>query len=156
MNNGQAIGAAIERGIIGQTGLVTSLSLAVIGGLLALMIQVKIHNSGKHSTKEITFDGFQWFVSSLILAGLAIISGFFIYGMMIQMAPLIFTHEFDRVKFSDQTIDYILPDSKELHRVPIGALRWLSITQAGFFLVSVGCAAVVMIKNRPMKAQRST
>lgn len=148
MDPDQAIAAIIERGIIGQTDLITSLSLAVIGGLLALMVQVKIHNAS-HPASTAVFEGFHWFVASLVLAGFAIMSGFLVYGMMIEMGPLIITHDFERARFSDQSIQYVPPSKTEAEAVPIGALRVLSIGQAVFFLASVACAAVVMLKNRP-------
>ena len=155
MDNDQAIAASIERGIIGQTDLITSLSLAVIGGLLALMVQVKIHNAS-HPTNAAVFEGFRWFVISLGLAGLAILTGFLIYGMMIEMGPLIITHDFDRAAFSEQKIEYVPPNKKKPEEVPIGALRWLSITQAMLFLGSVVCATAVILTNRPTTARGRT
>ena len=148
MGPDQAIAAIIERGIIGQTDLITSLSLAVIGGLLALMVQVKIHNAG-HPAGAAVFEGFHWFVASLVLAGLAIMTGFLVYGMMIEMGPLIITHDFERARFSEQNIQYVPPSKTEAKAVPIGTLRALSIGQVVFFFASVVCAAVVMLKNRP-------
>lgn len=148
MDPAPAIAAIIERGIIGQTELITSLSLAVIGGLLALMIQVKIHNAS-HPASTAVFEGLHWFVASLVLAGLAIITGFLVYGMMIEMGPLIITHDFERARFSDQNIQYVPPSKTEAEAVPIGGLRALSIGQVVFFLASVVCTAVVMLKNRP-------
>ena len=116
--NNSDIASAIERGIVKQTDLITSLSLALIGGLLILMLQFKMHNA-VHIDKAVEFENFPLFVFSLICAGLAILTGFLVSGMLIEIAPIFLRHEFKIDKFSKQNIDI----------APINHLRYLSIFQ---------------------------
>lgn len=133
------IATAIERGIAGQSELVTSLSLALIGGLLFFMLQLKMHNVD-NPTSRVAMHRFWCFVVSLSLAGLAILSGFFVSGMLIEVAPIFFSHEFiSSVKFSDQ----------DIKGAPIAWLRCLSISQAFLFLSSVVFGTLAMVRNRP-------
>ena len=140
MNDTPAVATAIIDGIIGQADLITSLSLVVMSGLLALMIQWKFHNAAHPDPKKtFALNAFYFYVTALLLAGAAIILGFIIAGMMIEMTPILFVHEFTTEKFSKQDIKC----------APLKALRCMAIAQVVAFMLAIGCAAMVIFKNKP-------
>ena len=102
--NDADIANAIERGIISQQQLITTLSLALIGGLLALRLQFKKYFT--NTLKDRVFND-RLLLVSIVLAGIAIFFGFLISGRLIQIAPLFFNYEFNTsMKFSDQNIPW--------------------------------------------------
>lgn len=133
------IAAAVERGVSGQSDLITSLSLAVIGGLLVLLLQVRVHNASNPS-QQIEIKRFPFLATSLICAGTAIALGYVISGMLVQMAPQIFSHTFDlNQSFSSQ----------DFGPAPTGWLQIVSISQFLVFLGSVISGVVFGLGNRP-------
>ena len=89
------IASAIEKGITKQAQLITSLSLAVIGGLLVLMLQIKTHNaSNPQDMIEFRYACFFWL--SLGGSGVAILVGFLIFGLLIETAPIFYRLKFKR------------------------------------------------------------
>lgn len=132
------IASAIERGVTGQSDLITSLSLAVIGGLLAVLLRVRIHNVSNPS-KEIELKWLSAFWVALGLAGVSILISLFLSGMLVQMAPALFSHTFDAgKKFTEQ----------EIQSVPVAQLRALSLTQFFTFFAAVFAGTVFVFRNR--------
>ena len=134
------IASAIGRGILNQADLITSLSLALIGGLLFGLCFKPRCTTRSNPENTIKFECFPLLVIALFLAGLAIFFGYSISGFLIQVTPALFNHDFDTTKrFSEQ----IIGDA------PISLVRYLSIAQFGSFLASVVLGSVVMLRNRP-------
>jgi hypothetical protein len=133
------IAAAAERGISSQSALITSLSIAVIGGLLAFLIQIKMHNAG-NPEKKVTLNSYGVYYTALALAGLSIAIGYILTGMLIEMSPQIFSHTYENaMSFSDQ----------KFGDVPVWALNWLSITQFGLFAGSIFFGVLFTLRNKP-------
>ena len=98
------IANAIERGIVSQQQLITSLSLALIGGLLALRLQFEKYFA--NTLKNRVLNDILLLVSIGLASG-AIVIGFLISGRLIEIAPLFFNFEFDSCKrFSKQIIPW--------------------------------------------------
>jgi hypothetical protein len=132
------IAAAVERGITSQAELITSLSLAVIGGLLAYLLQVRIHNA-THPSNLIDLRRFNYFVLALVGAGIAIALGYVVAGILIQISPQLFSHTFDVAKsFSAQ----------EFSPAPTGLLQLISLVQFLVFLGAVLAGVVFIMSNR--------
>ena len=132
------IAAAIERGITSQSELITSLSLAVIGGLLAFFLQVRIHNAS-NSKNQIQLRYFACFVVALACAGISIALGYVVAGMLIQIAPQLFSHSFDlAARFSAQNFGV----------APTGFLQIVSLCQFLVFFGAVAFGVVFVLSNR--------
>lgn len=135
-----AVADSIHRTIVGEAELITSLSVAIIGGLLALLMQIQ-HLKASHPDQAITLLGLPWFVAGLSLAAVSVAAGLAVTGMMIQGAPALFYHEFDAsLRFSEQSIKNAPFDT---------ALQLLAMGQQIAFGLSVGCATIVLYRNRP-------
>ena len=136
-----SIADAVERGLFRQMQLITSLSVAIIGGLFLFFLQIKLHNAQAvfSKTSTIVVEGAWLFYFSLGFSGLAILCGFLVSGMLIEVGPILFQHKFDRQKFSSQA----------LTQAPMRQLRYLSIAQSIAFLLSVFFAVMSMLCNFP-------
>ena len=131
------IASAIERGIVRQAQLIASLSLAVIGGLLVLLLQVKFHNvTFPKATIELQYVLLLWL--SVGASGIAILIGFLLFGLLIEIAPILYKLHFKEKAFMRH----------ELRNVPKNLLRVLSGLQAIFFLVSVLCGILLIALNQ--------
>lgn len=91
-----AIAAAIERGITSQSELLISLSLAIIGGLLALRLQLLLHNANQPATLLRVLPG-RWFIPVLLLPALTILLGFSISGKLLTLSPTLYGVDFRQV-----------------------------------------------------------
>ena len=132
------VASAIERGITSQSELITSLSLAVIGGLLVFFLQVRIHNA-TNPNNQIQLRRFAFFIIALFSAGAAIALGYVVAGMLIQMAPQLFSHSFDVTKpFSSQ----------DFGPAPINWLQIVSMIQFLIFLGSIVAGVIFVLSNR--------
>ena len=125
-----AIADAVHRTLVGETELLVSLSVAVIGGLVALIYR----RNERHSP---------WYVwcgwaLSLILASCSVVIGFIILGMTIEMAPAFFHASFEANK----------PFSRhDFGKVPFSRLQCLMLLQQIVFGLSVLCAALTFLAN---------
>ena len=126
------IAAAAERSLTSQTDLITTLSLAVIGGLVAVIIRVRTHNATSNNC--FIFLHHAWLMwLALCAAVIAIGLSYAISGMVVQVSPQLYSHAFDTTKaFSDQTFEI----------APIGQVMMLSFIQFVAFLVSAICTAL--------------
>lgn len=132
------IASAVERGITSQSELITSMSLAVIAGLVALLLQLRIHNTS-HPDKKIDTAWTPLFYLSLAFCALSICIGYIISGALVQMAPQLFSHKFQKgAKFSDQAIG----------EAPIGMVQFFSAAQFIVFSIAVICALSYVVRNR--------
>ena len=132
------IAAAAERSIVSQAELVSTLSLAVIGGMLAVLIQVRTHNSSD-DTKEIFLKHIWLMWGSTTLAVISIALSYVVSGMLVQMSPQIFSVEFDYTKrFSRQ----------DFGSAPMSWLRTISGLQFLAFLLSIVTGAGFVVTNR--------
>ena len=110
------IAAAAERSISGQAELLTTLALAIIGGLLALLVKIKAHNAGPNNDPiNIQHKWMMW--SSLFFAAVTVGMTLFIQGTLVEISPQMFTLSVDVSKsFSDQ----------DFGAAPYGQLKSLS------------------------------
>lgn len=136
---GTEVAVAIERGIASQSALLTTLSLAVIGGLFALLLQIRIHNASHSETQQIAFRQFWAFWVSIVLAGLAIGCGYLISGIFVQFGPTFFAHEFDpQLTFSSQMFA----------KSQISMLRVFALAQFVVFSLAIVFGGVFVFSNR--------
>jgi hypothetical protein len=132
------IAGAAERSIISQAELLSTLSLAVIGGMLALLIQVRTHNSSD-GKKEIYLKHVWLMWSSMTSASISIALSYVVSGMLVEMAPQIFSVEFDTSKsFGNQ----------DFGSAPMAGLQTISGLQFLAFLTSIVAGAVFVAINR--------
>jgi hypothetical protein len=132
------IAAAAERSIVSQAELVSTLSLAVIGGMLAVLIQVRTHNSSE-GTKEIRLKHIWLMWSSMTLAAISIALSYVVSGMLVEMSPQIFSVKFDNsTSFGNQ----------DFGSAPMSGLRIISGFQFLAFLTSIVAGAIFVATNR--------
>ena len=131
------IAAAAERSLTSQAELLTTLSLAVIGGLLAVIIRVRTHNaSGGNKPIEINHMWLMWIAMGC--AAVSIATSYLISGMLIQMSPLIFSHNFDPTQaFSNQ----------EFGDAPILQIQTFSFLQFLTFALSIIFGIFFVVAN---------
>lgn len=135
---GSEIASAIEHGVTSQSELITTLSLAVIGGLLVVLLQTRLHNA-TNPNNQIQLRYFALFVLAIIPAGLAIALGYAVSGMLVQVAPQLFSHSFDTTKPSF---------SQDFGPAPIGLLQLLSLIQFVVFFIAVLVGGAFILINR--------
>lgn len=127
------IASAIEGGIASQSDLVTSLSLAFIGGLLFLFQQARFPPGG---TRKRTMQAMWTFWVALVCAGAAIVAGYVLSGILLSMAPPLYGHSFDTAKSFF---------SQDFGSVPVWLLWLTSLIQFIVFIAAIpfGIAFVV-------------
>jgi hypothetical protein len=134
---GSEIATAVQTGITSQSQLITTLSLAVIVGLLGVLWQSRLHNATH--PHPIHLRSFKFFIFAVICAGIAIALNYVIAGMLIEMAPQLFSHTFDATKsFSTQ----------DFGSAPISQLRYASLIQFSVFVAAIVFGAIFVARNR--------
>jgi hypothetical protein len=134
---GSEIASAVESGITSQSQLITTLSLAVIAGLVGVLWQSRLHNATH--PRPIHLRCFPFFILAVTCAGIAIALNYVVAGMLIEMAPQLFSHAFDATKsFSTQ----------DFSPAPISRLRLVSLIQFFVFFVAIAAGATFVFCNR--------
>lgn len=134
--NGE-IALAAERSISGQNELLTTLSIAVIGGVLAILVQINFQNS-EHARHNVSlrFRFLMWI--SILFAMLTISLSYIISGMLVEMSPQIFSTQFDTSRpFSAQNFGV----------APVKILQKFSAIQFFSFLLSIVFGALFIMLN---------
>ena len=132
-----AIAASIERGVLSQTELLSSLSVAVIGALLAFWLHTQLHNATQ-SSRNVRFLLFPWFWLSIGMAALTIFFGYIVSGRLVSAAPIYFAHDYtEGVTFGSQEF------AKEF----TPSLKSLQITQFVLFMLSIAFAVTCMLRS---------
>jgi hypothetical protein len=130
--------AAVSQGISSQSELVTTLSFATIGGLFAFLFQIWIHNASSGNTR-IDFRSYWSFWTAVGLAGLSILFGYLISGMLIKYAPTLYAHAFDASKtFLDQ--EFSVPQVLQV--------RYYALIQFFSFFFGIIFAGLFIFLNR--------
>ena len=131
------IATAAVRSIVNQAELVSVLSLVVIGGVLALFIQMRTHISiGGNDEIHPRNIWLMWI--SIILATLSATLSYAVSGMLAEMSPQIFSVEFDVSKgFSHQ----------DFGPAPMSQLQIISGIQFLAFLLSIIVGACFVARN---------
>ena len=132
------IAAAAERNIVSQAELLATLSLAVIGGILAVLVQARVHNSSD-GIEGIHFKHIWLMWITMALAALSVALSYVVSGMLVQMSPQIFSVEFDASKrFSRQ----------DFGGAPMSGLLAISGLQFFAFLFSILAGVGFVATNR--------
>jgi hypothetical protein len=138
---GKDIAPALIEALSSQSTILSSMGLAVLGGLLAFSMQIIFHNHTESSRpirvgKMISV----WICASCEVA--AVFLGYFISGAIVSALPILFNSTY-------------APD-KALHENAIERLdviRYLSLTQFAFFLV--GAIAIVWFVASNLRLMRN-
>jgi len=138
-SNSSDIAQAIERGIAGQSDLLTTLAVAIIAGLLAVLYQTRVLNAGLASENRIALRHMLAFWAAIVFAGLVVFFGYGVTGYLIQYAPALHSHGFDPSKpFVNQVFE-----SDNIQR-----LRSFSQFQALFFTLAIVAGIWFVFVNR--------
>jgi hypothetical protein len=86
---GNEVGSALVDALAGQADLLSSLSLAVIGGLFAFAIQVMVHNSAQPKNKIRLSSLWTWWCA-LALEAVSIGASYLLKGSVVAAIPTIF------------------------------------------------------------------
>ena len=133
--NGE-IALAAERSISGQNELLTTLSIAVIGGVLAILVQIHLQVSDNVRTIKLRFRFLMWL--SIFLAMVTIALSYIVSGMLVEMSPQIFSTDYDITRpFSSQNFGV----------APMKTLQKISTVQFFSFLLSIVLGALFIMLN---------
>jgi len=139
VNNSEIAKTVIDQ-MGNQVDLLVTLATAVFGGLIALFVQVLIHNSEPNKT-QITFKGksLRLVIAALLLEGGSICFAFFARGAITSLTPAIFRVDTSKL---DNWTDASLPSGGGF------ALRVLPTIQFLLFFLGIVTLALFMIQNR--------
>lgn len=138
--DGKDIAPALIDALSSQSTILSSMGLAVLGGLLAFSMQIIFHNHGD-SNRPIKVGKM---ISVWICAGcevVTVILGYLISGAIVSALPILFssTYAADRA-LTANAIE------------PIGLIRDLSLAQFAFFMV--GAIALVYFVSSNLRLMR--
>lgn len=122
--------------ISSQIDLLTTLSVGICAGIVAIYIQIAIHNRGKDSSKLVL----RWqdlLIISFFLEGVSIVSGYCAYGAITDATPVILSLSFEKEKMF---AEYAFSNSC--------MIRSLAIIQFLSFLGGILCVLICLVKNR--------
>ena len=130
-----AIAKAILDQLSSQVGLATTLATAISGGLVALVIQVAIHNRSGGTTTPLVLNA-QWLIlAALLCEAISLLSGYFARGAITDVAPILMQLPADSWHPStamphgaSRFRDVVFPGSSQL--------SWMVTTQ--FFAMLIG------------------
>ena len=131
----EAIGPNIVDSITSQVDLLTTLAVAICGGIVALLVQVGFHNSDD-SKKKATI---RWGCLLLVAfgaEGVSLIFGYLTHAAVTDAIPILLQLEYD----SSKTL-------AELDFEQEGHIRTAMIVQALAFGIGIACVFAVVWKN---------
>jgi hypothetical protein len=80
-----------------QMDLIFTLSVALCGGIIALLVQIAIHNRSK-TAAPLNLRGYWLLVFTFLFAGVSIISGYLARGSITSSIPEIYQLDFSNIK----------------------------------------------------------
>ena len=122
--------------ISSQIDLLTTLSVGICAGIVALYIQIALHNRGNDNSKLIL----KWqflLILCFFLEGSSILLGYLAYGAITDAIPIIFPLQFVQDKIFSE---YEFTNSC--------MIRALAIFQFLFFLGGILCVFCCLVKNQ--------
>ena len=127
------IAAAVERGIIGQSNFLGGLATAIMGGIIAIRLQIRLTGGAHMRVRWVCA-----FWIAMVFGMISIALVFVISGMMIELAPVLFSFRFDTSKELS---------SQEFGEMRITIVRVYTMAQLATFVVFTLFAASFAVKN---------
>ena len=133
---------SIIHSISSQIDLITTLSVGICAGIVALFLQITLHNHRK-AERKLTLDWENLLFAAFCCEGLSIISGYCAYGSITNATPIIFSltlepqKTFAEYEFRNATL-----------------IRCLAISQFILFLGGIICVLVCLFKNKGLLRDR--
>lgn len=119
-----------------QIDLITTLSVGICAGIVALFLQIALHNHSKNDQRLILNRQNLLFIA-FCCEGISIISGYCAYGSITEATPIIFSLDFEEGK---TFVEYEFRNA--------ALIRWLAKTQFIFFLGGIICVLICLLKNK--------
>ena len=135
------LGRTIIYAIFTQVDLVTTLSVAVLGGFVALLVQIAFHNMDQKKTRFLI----NWFYLVpvfLLLECAAVLLGYLVIGAVTAAIPSLLNTHYSLANLADQEINQL------------NLIRALAIIQFVAFFVGIICVILLLVKNRKMLRAR--
>lgn len=124
--------------ISSQIDLLTTLSVGICAGIVALLIQIAIHNHADGSAKLRLRWGDLLFLA-FFCEGASLVLGYLSYGALTDAAPIVLGLVLDSTKTFAQ------------HEFPnAGLIRGLALTQFLLFFVGILAVFVCLLRNRKL------
>lgn len=124
--------------ISSQIDLLTTLSVGICAGIVALFIQIAIHNrSGEVSKLRLKWKDL--LLAAFVFEGLALVFGYLTYGAITDAAPAILSLTLDANK---TWVDHPFQNAS--------LIRFLAIAQFVFFFAGIICVLACLLKNRKL------
>lgn len=130
------IAGKIIESMSSQIDLLTTLSVGICAGIVALFLHIATHNHSKDNSKVILKWQFLLLIA-FFLEGLSIVFGYLAYGAITDATPMIFSLPFEQGK---TLVEYNYRNSS--------LIRALAITQFAFFSGGILCVFICLLKNR--------
>lgn len=124
--------------ISSQIDLLTTLSVGVCAGIVALFIQIAIHNrSGEASKLRLRWKDL--LLAAFIFEGLALVFGYLSYGAITDAAPAILSLNLEATK---TWVEHSFRNAS--------LIRYLVLAQFVFFFSGIICVLACLLKNRKL------
>lgn len=135
------IAEQIIKSMENQMDLIFTLSVAICGGLIALFIQLAIHNHTQSSNIEMK--GAILFLVTFVFEGLSLIFGYFSRGSITSNIPKINSLDFSKIeRWGAVSFD------------GYGTLKFLFIMQFILFIVGIACLFILLLMNKDLIERR--
>lgn len=132
----EEIAKQLISGMGSQIDLLVTLAVAIFGGIIALSIQIAVHNHKPENTK-IQLCGNWLLILALATQGTSIVFGYFARGAITDVTPLLFNLKFSADKL---WISYEYPHS--------GTLITMMLVQFGSLFLGILCVFFFILCNR--------
>jgi hypothetical protein len=132
----EKIAEEIIKSMGSQMDLLFALSVAICGGIIALLVQMALRDN-QTRTESIEFQGFYLFILTFIFEGLSVIFGYFARGSITSSIPRIYSLDFSKIE-SWGSAEF------EGHCT----LKWLFRLQFGTFMIGIVLLFILLIINR--------
>ncbi len=136
MDIGARIAGQVLKSIGAQIDLLFTLSVAICGGVIWLIVQLAVHNNAE-STKTIRLEWPCLLTVTFVLEGLAIFFGYLARSAVTASIPAIFRADytgildFGNLQFQGHTL-----------------LKYALILQFLTFLAGIACLLIILLKNK--------
>ena len=130
------VGEGIVAAITSQVDLLTTLAVAICGGIVALLVQIAFHNSDNEKQRVI----FVWgplLLAAFVAESLSILFGYLTYAAVTNAIPIVLQAQFEETK--------ILAEQEFRQNALIRVVMTFQFVMFGLGIV---CVFVVLLRNR--------
>ena len=129
------VGRTVVYAILTQVNLVTTLSVAVIGGVVVLLIQIVFHNKDKNKIK-VSLNWIKLVPLILLLEGVSVLFSYFATGAVTSEIPILLQTKYSPTYLANQNI------------TSLDLIGYLVLVQFSTFFAGIVCIILLLFRNR--------